>query len=98
MVQVATQVVTGAPYTQKKHTYHQNKGCGKVEGGGRKRIESESMLHAVLRSKKQEIVGLLTPNVVVTDFSSFLSSILLCGTRKIILTMKRKGKSGLKLP
>lgn len=34
---------------------------------------------AALRSKKQEMVGLLTPNVVVTDLSSFLSSILLCG-------------------
>lgn len=36
----------------------------------------------VLQSKKQEMVGLLTPNVVVvTDLSSFLSSILLCGRK-----------------
>lgn len=31
------------------------------------------------RSKKQEMVGLVTPKVVVTHLSSFLSSILLCG-------------------
>lgn len=31
------------------------------------------------RSKKQEIVGLVTPKVVVTHLSSFLSSMLLCG-------------------
>lgn len=49
------------------------------------------------------MVGLLTPNVVVTDLSSFLSSILLCGRRrrmmkmKLTLTEKRTGNSDLKL-
>lgn len=46
-------------------------------GKGKKGRKEE----AALRSKKQEMVGLLTPNVVVTDLSSFLSSILLCGGR-----------------
>lgn len=46
-------------------------------GTGKKGRKKE----AALRSKKQEMVGLLTPNVVVTDLSSFLSSILLCGGR-----------------
>lgn len=43
----------------------------------------------VLRSKKQEMVGLLTPNVVVTDLSSLLSSMLLCG-RKMKVTFRQK--------
>lgn len=48
------------------------------------------------------MVGLLTPNVVVTDLSSFLSSILLCGRRrrmkmKLTLTKKRTGNSDSKL-
>lgn len=44
-----------------------------------KRTELVSRRIAVSQSKKQEMVGLLTPNVVVTDLSSCLSSILLCG-------------------
>ena len=33
-------------------------------------------------SKKQEMVGLLTPNVVVIDLSSLLSSMLLCERKR----------------
>lgn len=46
------------------------------------RERKNKRVYVVLRSKKQEMVGLLTPNVVVTDLSSFLSSILLCRRKR----------------
>lgn len=62
--------------------YHQNKML---------RVESKNKrVYVVLRSKKQEMVGLLTPKVVVTDLSSFLSSILLCRRRKQKDTKRKK--------
>lgn len=96
MVQVAAQVVAGATYmhTQKHtHTHHYFD----------QKKADKNVSCADLRSKKQEMVGLLTPNVVVTDLSSFLSSILLCGRRrrkwemKVTLSKKTTGSSGLKL-
>lgn len=42
------------------------------------------------RSKKQEIVGLVTPKVVVTHLSSFLSSMLLCGAGRMSWELKLK--------
>lgn len=46
------------------------------------------------RSKKQEMVGLVTPKVVVTDLSSFLSSILLCGRVRMRWELKFKVTQG----
>lgn len=101
MVQVAAQVVTGA--TCEKNTTHTKKLCytGKlgwymeIHGASRKKC-----VYVVLRSKKQEMVGLLTPKVVVTDLSSFLSSILLCGRKRRKqkeTNRKKRSKSRIKI-
>ena len=76
LVQVAAQVVASPTFTH-KHTHHHHQ----VEQRWRKIMETVCVF-GVLRSKKQEMVGLLTPNVVVTDLSSFLSSMLLCGRKR----------------
>lgn len=46
------------------------------------------------RSKKQEMVGLVTPKVVVTDLSSFLSSMLLCRRVRMRWELKLKVTQG----